>query len=329
MAPLLPDPRPMKAECEVQLRFSKMFVFHALMLVGLIAAVHIRLQREPTREELGPRAAVVIYSQHAHDPADFAPLQLAGAWTLTSPDSRFGGISALAIDGDAFLALTDSAVLIRFQKPGRQRVLANISELPRGQFSSHYKYERDSEALLRDPRGRGWWVAFENRNQVWLYDPRFTRDLGRLDFGVQAWPQNVGIESMVSVGTDVLMFPEASKTVVRWTGKQALQATITRPRGRISDATRLPGGDLVVLNRHWTLLGFSNALTWLGPAPGGGLQTLRTIRLRGTQRDNFEAVAAERMPGGKTRLWLMTDDNLQRPLRTLLIALDVPGDFAT
>jgi hypothetical protein len=39
--------------------------------------------------------------------------------------------------------------------------------------------------------------------------------------------------------------------------------------------------------------------------------------------DNFEGVAAEPLPRGGSRLWLITDDNLQRPMRTLLIALDL------
>jgi len=41
--------------------------------------------------------------------------------------------------------------------------------------------------------------------------------------------------------------------------------------------------------------------------------------------DNVEAIAVEALGAGKHRLWLMTDDNFQPPLRTLLIALDWPG----
>jgi hypothetical protein len=35
-------------------------------------------------------------------------------------------------------------------------------------------------------------------------------------------------------------------------------------------------------------------------------------------------MTAERLPNGDTRLWIITDDNFQQPLRTLLIALDLP-----
>jgi hypothetical protein len=40
--------------------------------------------------------------------------------------------------------------------------------------------------------------------------------------------------------------------------------------------------------------------------------------------DNAEALAAEPIDGG-TRLWLMTDDNFRWPMRTVLVALDLPS----
>jgi hypothetical protein len=39
---------------------------------------------------------------------------------------------------------------------------------------------------------------------------------------------------------------------------------------------------------------------------------------------NVEAVAAQPLPGGATRLWLVTDDNFQKPMTTAMFALDVP-----
>ena len=82
-----------------------------------------------------------------------------------------------------------------------------------------------------------------------------------------------------------------------------------------------------MLHRQVTPFGFTNAVTFLISLPGGGVRTGRTFPLRGSRGDNFEALAAERLATGRTRLWLMSDDNYQRPLRTLLIALDVPQDI--
>ena len=73
-----------------------------------------------------------------------------------------------------------------------------------------------------------------------------------------------------------------------------------------------------------TPFGFRNALVSLEKA-GPGYRFGRRIALPLGPFDNVEAIAVEALPGGKRRLWLMTDDNFQPPLRSLLIALDWPG----
>ncbi len=327
MAMSLPDSRPMKAECKVQLRFSKTLFLQSLTIIGLIALMQVWLARAPDRRELGERAASLVFSPVRLAPSGFAPLRLVGAWTVRSDDPRFGGISALAVDGEALIALTDSGVVIRFARPGSGRAAASIRELPGGPGNPAFKYNRDSEALLRDPRGRGWWVAFENRNQLWLYDRGFDQALGRIDFGRGRWRKNVGIEGLAADGRDLSLFPEAGQTLVRISGERARTQPIERPAGRISDSARVPGGGLIVVHRHWSLLGFTNAISLLEPAAGGGLKVARSLPLRVGRLDNVEALAAQPLAGGGTRLWLMTDDNFQPPLRTLLIALDVPQDF--
>ena len=314
----------MKAECKVQPRFSKTLFFQILILIGLIAGMQAWLFRLPNREELGRRVSSLDFAPVSLSPADFAPLRLAGAWALSSTDPRFGGVSALAVDGKALVAVTDSGAVIRFPQPRPGPATARIGELPGGPGNPAFKHNRDAEALVRDPRGRGWWVAFENRNQLWLYDHAFGRALARTDFGRSRWRRNNGIEGLAADGETILLFPEAGETFVRLRGKRTLTLPIEHSAGRISDAARLPGGGLAVIHRHWTFLGFANAVSLLEPGAGGRLRVARSFRLRGLRLDNVEALAVERLPGGETRLWLMTDDGLQRPMRTLLIALDVP-----
>ncbi|MFL6740364.1 MAG: esterase-like activity of phytase family protein, partial [Sphingomicrobium sp.] len=181
----------------------------------------------------------------------------------------------------------------------------------------------DSEALLRDSSGRGWWVAFESRNQVWLYDPQFNHALAQIDFGRRRWPRNRGIEGMTSDGGALLLFPERGSTVVEVRGSSERTFPIDNPAGRISEAARLPSGQLVVVNRHPTPLGFSNSIAVIERGRDEFHYGDR-IRLGVSPLDNVEALAPERLPDGEIRLWLMTDDNFQRPLRTLLIALDWP-----
>jgi hypothetical protein len=312
----------------MQGRFTRILLFQALALVALIGGARAVLVRWPDREELGARVSTLRLMPADWTAADVAPLRLAGAWEITSDDPRVGGVSALALDDGRFVALTDSGAVLRFPRPSAGRVQVLVSELPGGPGNAGFKYNRDSEALVADPLGRGWWVAFETRNQLWLYDRGFARALRRVDFGKARWRRNQGVEGLAPARSGLLLFPENGNGVLLWTGRRAIRLPLKRPLGQISDAARLPGGRLAVLHRQFTVLGFVNAVTFLDPLPRGGFRTARSFRLRGTALDNVEAMAAERLASGQTRLWLMTDDNLQPPLRTLLVALDVPKDVA-
>ena len=59
-----------------------------------------------------------------------------------------------------------------------------------------------------------------------------------------------------------------------------------------------------------------------GMAPDGGLgPVLISLKLPGTT-DNFEGVSAERL-NGRTRLYILSDDNFNPAQRTLLLGFDV------
>lgn len=321
---LMRDSDALEAERQVQRPFRK---FELLQLLALAAAILLCawwLRGMPDRYELGWRQAVVEFSPAKLDPRGFGELRLAGAWTVTSTDRRFGGVSALKVVGDDLLGVSDSGVVIRFAKPRALTGGALIGELPDGPADPGFKENRDSEALVADPMGRGWWVAFENRNQLWLYDSAFGRALGRIAFAQKRWPRNRGIEGAAASGDTLLLFPEDGDAVIEVRGKSSRTVPIGNPVGRIADAARLPSSELLVINRRLTPLGFSCSLAVL-ERNAAGYRYSHRIALGVSRLDNVEALAPERLPGGGIRLWLMTDDNLQRPLRTLLIALDWPA----
>ena len=312
------DPASILAERIVQPLFRKLRLFSLLLLAALILAFACWLGSLPNRIAAPPRDGRVNFQRIELDPAGFAPLRLAGAWRLTANDPRFGGVSALAVDQAGLIALTDSGVVIRFARPTGAYGVARIADLPSGAGDPGFKRNRDSEALVRDPLARGWWVAFENRHQLWLYDPGFNRALERIDLGQDRWPANAGVEAMVSDGRGLMLFAEHAAEVIRLDRTRARRSPLAHPSGRISDATRLPDGRVLLLAAETTPFGFSNALVSLEPGDGAG----RSIALGLGPLDNAEALAAEPIPGG-TRLWLMTDDNFRWPMRTLLVALDL------
>mgnify|MGYP000288821399 CR=1 FL=1 len=313
--------RPTNAERGVQPQFSIRRAAAALILLAAIGLFDRWLVTIPDRVELGWRTARIEATPVAFDAGAFGPFRLAGAWRLTSDDPRFGGISALAVDRGSLVALSDSGVVVRFT-PSRRA--ASIGELPGGPGSESFKVNRDSEALVADPLGRGWWVAFENRDELWLYDPTFGQALQRVELGKQAWRLNNGVEGALADGTSLLLLHEAGGHVIRLNGTRSRVMPIAGAGARLSDGVALGGGRWLVVERRLTPLGFHNALALLERA-GDGYRLGRRFGLPLGPADNVEAAAVERRAGGGRRLWLMTDDNLQPPLRTLLIALDLPG----
>ena len=280
------------------------------------------MDRLPDRKELGPRTGPIEFTPIAL-PAQAGPLRVAGAWKLASEDPRFGGFSALAVDRGRLLALSDSGAVVSVPKPAGPTAHATIRELRDGPGDPGFKSSRDSESLVRDPAGRGWWIGFENRHSLWLFDHGFQRALAKVELGRDRWHRNRGIEGLAGHGRALLAFPEQGDTILQLSGSSIGELRIAAARGRISDAITLPEGRVAVIQRGPGPLGFRNALGILERS-GPGYRYAQWIKLPVSPLDNVEALAAERLPDGRTRLWMMTDDNYHAPLRTLLFAYDLP-----
>lgn len=310
-----------QAERSVQPIFSKSNLFSGLLLIGLIVGAHRYLRDLPDREERADARVEVQFTPERIASDAAVPLRIAGAWRLTSKETRLGGVSALAIDRGEFVALTDSGVMIRLAKPGRGRQVAEIRDLPDGPGWARYKSGRDSEALARDAGGRGWWVAFENRHAAWRFDDHFMRVEQRIGLGQLGWRANKGAEGMLSTRAGLSLFPEGGKEMVRVDASGRIERVVlANSHGRLADVTTLPDGRIVVLARSFSPLGFAARLLLL---EGNRLVPIATLRLG--RLDNPEAIAAEALPGGGTRLWVMTDNDFRRRVPTLLVAFDWAG----
>jgi hypothetical protein len=319
----MPDRRFPKAERGVQRLFSKASLFSYLTLVILLLAGHLWLRSMPNRTDAPDRSAEVRFTPIKLDPSGFSPLRLAGAWSVEVADPRFGGVSALAIDGGKLLAVTDSGSVIWLPRPG-EAGRATIRDLPAGPGNASFKYNRDSEALARDPQGRGWWVAFERWNQLWLYDAGFRRALARLDLGAGRWPANAGIEGLAVQGRDLVLFPESgTEWLVAGDGRTS-RHQMANDFGSVADALRLPSGRLLLVTRQVTASGLAKRIAEAVRAPGGGMMLRQVADLPLAATDNVEGMAAEPLGGGGTRLWLVTDDDFRPRKATLLLALDLP-----
>ena len=306
----------------LQPMFRILECLQAFTLIILILSAHWALAGLPNRTALGPQVTALEVAPIAMDPTSDASVRLAGAWALSSKDPRFGGFSALAIDRGRFLAVTDQGVLARFNRPGVGAQSIAMDELPAGPGDVGRKSNWDSEALVADPSSRGWWVSFETLNQMWLYDRDFRRARLRYDFGKHRWPINFGIEGLATEGNALIMFIEGGAVYRMEDGKASRAAAIGR-QWKFSDAARLPDGRLFAAERTLSLFGFKNAIVFLERARANYRVAIR-LPLPTGYFDNIEGIAPEPLANGGTRLWMLTDDNFQRPMRTRLLALDIP-----
>lgn len=288
-------------------------------LAGLVLAAAYCFQRLPDRTEVGRRELPLVYELISLGTDRIGPFAIAGAWRVNVDDSRFGGISALAIEGGAFLALSDSGVVARLSKPGRDHLSALLDELPEGPGNRGFKYNRDSEAIAADPKGRGWWVAFENRNALWLFDRTFERVLERRAINAPEFGRNRGVEAMIAARGRLLLFPERGGRVFSVDGQSMPVKGVS---GWISDAVQLGDGRLLIATRTLTPIGLSNRLALLRRDQNRYVQQ-EAWQIPVGRLDNVEALAIESQPGGALRLWMMTDNNLQQRRPTLLMALEL------
>lgn len=194
----------------------------------------------------------------------------------------------------------------------------------------------DAEALERLSDG-SFLIAFENVHRAARYagpHPWLSRGEPQvLPADVTRQPSNGGIETLAHLpdGRIILVSEtdERSPGVLKaWIGAAgAWREAGYRRRGdhyRPVDAKVLPNGDLLVLERSFSLLGgFATRLVRVPASeirPGGLLEG-RDVAEIGTPlaSDNFEGLAVEPAANGSVFVFLISDDNRVALQRTLLL----------
>ena len=311
----------------------------ALLCFALLATP---VRPGPSAPRLGPalvglRVEAVPLDMANPARAHLGELTFLGGWALTSNDPRFGGISAMHVEGGMVTALSDAGTVLRFAVPsgtGESRVA--IAAVPRGPGSGRRKSDRDVEAMFVD--GDRVWLAFESRNQVWRYAlPGWRAEAAAAPRAMRRWRRMLGAEAMTRLSDGrFLLISEASGRVagesdaLLFAGDPAVASTSTEalryrpPAGyRATDAALLPDGRLLILNRRFNWLeGVSTALVLVEPGairPGATFEGRAIARLGWPlASDNMEALSVTR-EGGRTILWLASDDNFSPLQRTLLL----------
>jgi hypothetical protein len=328
----------------------------AVALIALLVLTLPAAAQRPSRDAEPPPApsAVEIKAQpiqwfdHSEpERRRFGMLDFNGGLVLTSAFPEFGGLSSINVapDGANFIAATDRSWWLRGRivYSGTRPTGITAAEMapmlgPDGRTLASRRWF-DTEAMARD--GGTVYVGIERVHRIVRFD--FGKDglLARarpieVPAAFRSFPSNGSIEALAFVprggplGGTLIAIAERGRD--RAGDHLAFLIGGPRPGGftikrkndyDVSDATILPDGDLVVLERKfgWTtgLYVRMRRLPIAELRPGALVDgpTLLEADL-GHQIDNMEGVSAHRS-GGKTVLTLVSDNNFSGLQRTLLL----------
>jgi hypothetical protein len=315
-----------------------------LLLVALFLPLRLAVA-----EAIEVRAAAVPLNPRDEGETRAGSLDYLAGFALASADPRWGGFSSmmLASTGDALVAVSDQGHWLTLDlvhdAAGRLTGVGGAEMgalLGRDGTPLDGKGAADAEGMTRGSDG-GLLVSFERDHRIWRYGGAAkdgaapfaaTPDAFPAPKAIVMLPGNNGVETIVTLPDGrVLALAEGAEAAEgdipgwlladgRW---EPLAWTRTAPY-RPTDATVLPNGDLLVVERRYTASRGPGVRLSVVAAeaivPGAHLAGAELAAL-GMPRsvDNFEGVAARAAPGGGTLIYILSDDNANLLQRTLLL----------
>lgn len=320
-----------------------------ILLIAFLGLLSFAVAQKDLPDQETPAVinAVPIPAFQVNNPSQlrFGSLEFRGGLVLTSTHRSFGGISALHIhpDGERFIALSDRTAWIRGRILYEGKRPASITEAsihpvlnPEGQPASRW----DTESIAAD--GTRLYVGLEGMNSIFRFDydwKSFPENAQPIPVPpeLKTLPSNQGLEALVFVpkrfrlAQTLIGFSEHGLTkdgnlkAFLIGGPTPGTFAVKRTDGfDISDAALLPDGDILILERQFSL-------------QRGVAMRIRRIRMSDikpdalvdgpaiidadirSQLDNMEALNVHRTPEGETLLTLISDDNFSPIQRTILL----------
>ena len=275
---------------------------------------------------------------------DVGRLRYMGGLVLRSTNARFGGVSALRAGRNGWLVgITDTGAWVSLrtvERGGRLvGVVGGVIAPLRSDTGAvaHSKSDFDAEGLEWDPASGDALVSLEQDHRVMVYrgiDPdrpaSFDADAVATirNPATARWSSNSGGEAIMNLaGGDRMIFEEGDAQptldVLRIGAGGTRVLHYTPPTGyRPTDAIEVEPGVALVLNRHFAPSdGVAAALT-LVPI-GAAMLGTEIARIKPPLNiDNMEGMALVRS-GGRTFIYLVSDDNFNAFQRTLLMKFEL------
>lgn len=313
--------------------------FVAVLAAALIAAV-LALSALADPLELKSNRFSIFPVEHPGTMV--GKLEFRGGLELSASDQRFGGLSGLRVseDGVRMTAISDNGYWITATLAYDQRgFLAAVGDAAIGTLLAENGrplarvLAGDAESLER-VKG-GWLVGFEHVHRIVFYrdaDPPFSRAAPfPAPPGLNAAPPNEGLETLAALPDGRLLaitegLTTESGELRGWILERDGWRTLSYVRTGLlvpSDATALPNGDVLVLERRFTYVGgFGSRIVRLrcvDIVPEARLEGVEIARIeRPLTTENFEGIAVRRAAAGETLVYIVSDDNYHPLQKTLL-----------
>jgi len=297
---------------------------------------------------------IPFFDSSDHARVRFGSLEYRSGLVLTSSFPGFGGLSGLRLDakGERFIALSDHGSWFTGRIVYQGRAMTGLDDVeaapmlgPDGKPLAARGWF-DTESIALD--GSFVYVGIERVNQVVRFDfaKGFTRSRGEvfpMPPAVKKLPNNKGLEALVFVpkgfaleGTLIAISErgldrDGNLIAFLVGGPTPGQFSVRRSQNfDISDAVLLPSGELLVLERKFSLLSGVGirirriALKSLAPNAVVDGPAIFEADL-GEEIDNMEGIDAFVTPEGETVLTMVSDDNFSLLQRTLLLQFRLVG----
>ncbi len=315
----------------------------AVLILALIPAAFLHTPKPPpSAQQTVWRVDLMPAIRAAGRPADLGPLELVGAWQLTSKHRDFGNFSALVRDrAGMMIALGDRGGIMRFSPPDRPgRWFAHMGKLVPGD-KRRGPSDTDAESAALDPVSGRLLVGYEDVPAMFDY-PADRALPKRIPLPVlRGWPNNQGPEAMTRLadGRTIVVGEVYSRWLDRrahpgllFPGKprpdeQPARWEIAMPDGfRPVELAQMPDGRVLVLGRTLSARGFSTTISMLDLAdirPGIRVVPRLIAQISGSAFDeNYEGMTSVRDPDGSSAVWIISDNNgMVWAQRTLLLKL--------
>ena len=323
----------------------------------LVSLAVILLTAQAQAENMHLSYARVPLNAEKSDQHRVGMLEYRGGLSLRSNDARFGGLSSLLVspDGNRLLAASDRGTWfsaeILYDAEGFLRGLASPALVPvlgpdGNALAGRY---RDAEALARAADG-AILLAFEQHHRILRFAEPSRLDahqlagvipeLLRAPEELAEFNSNAAMEGLATLDDGGLLILTEGLDNARagkpgWLlrhGHADMRFEYKRAaRFRPTGATRLPDGDILTLERRYTIIGGVAALLRVIPREtiqsGALLDGPELARLAPPLTvDNMEGIAVRRDSAGRTLIYLISDDNFSVLQRTLLMMFELPGE---